>query len=141
MPKQNPKRRWAKWNTKLEPHDTTIDLADIGHLSKRAYATGYLSRKVIKKWRSRARKTINSGYCKGPCQWLPATVLKIVSLNKYGKPSFWWRCRKCGCVTKWVWDDELSLPMLNAYREHTRNKEEEENRSIHLPGSEFEEDM
>ena len=120
-------KRWAKWNEKLSRYDILIDLADIGHLSQRAYATGYLSPKTIKKWKSKSRRRFNSDYCKDPkkCLWLPATVTKDVGLNKYGTPKFWWRCLKCGCVTNFVWDNEISEPLLNAYRAFTRPLNEE----------------
>ena len=120
MPKYKHRKYWAKWNNKLERFDITIDLADIGHISKRAYATGYLSPKVIKKWRKRGKKSMEKGSCQSTCQWLPARIFKSSYLTE---KSFWWRCRKCHCITKWIWEDEISEPLLNAYREHTRNKE------------------
>jgi len=114
--------RWIKWNNKLDQYGILIELADVSHLSKRAFSTGYLSPKVLKKWRNKSKKRLDSGYCKRPnkCVWLPATIFKKEIFSKYSPPKFWWRCLKCGCVTNYVWEHELSEPMLNAYRKHTR---------------------
>lgn len=116
--KMNKNAVYARCNKKLDYLDLTVDIANIGHFSRRAYQTGFVPAKTIKKWRKRGERHLQSGYCSGQHAWLPATVIK--ETKELGlKKSFWWRCRKCGCITKWVWEDELSEPMLNAYREQT----------------------
>ena len=123
------KKRWARWNSKLDRYDITIDLAELRTISQRALQTGYVSRKVLKKWRKRGGRVIAKGCCsrhKKECVWLPATVMKDPYFKLDGRRTFWWACKNCRSVTEWVWEHELSEPMLNAYREHTRKHGAEE---------------
>ena len=121
------KLKWARRNEKLSQYDITIDLANIRTLSEKAYRTGLVSRRVLKKWRKRGDREVYRGSCirqKKSCVWIPASILK--DINKWStEKAFWWICRKCGSVTNWVWEHELSEPMLNAYREHTRKYSDE----------------
>ena len=98
------------------------DLADIKHFSAKARATGTIGHRAFKKWKRKSKKRLHFGYCKGNCRWLPSTVLREeIALNKYSREKkFWWICTKCRSITQWVWEHELSEPMLNAYKEHTR---------------------
>jgi len=122
--KYQKKRQWTVWNDKLDRYDMIIDLANIKTLSQKALRTGKLSRKVIKKWKSRGRKALKSCSCSRKhkaCLWLPSTVTNAVSIDKWSeKKHFWWRCLRCRCITAWVWEHELSESMLNAYKEHTK---------------------
>lgn len=115
-------KKWARWNEKLSKHDITIDLANIRTISEKAYRTGFISKRVLKKWRKRGNQSLQRSSCmrnKKQCRWVPASTLKDTDTWST-KKTFWWACLKCGSVTEWVWEHELSEPMLNAYRDHTR---------------------
>jgi len=110
------------WNFKLERFDFTIDLAEIKRLSIKMRVTGVVSKKVLKKWRKRERKNIHKGMC-DKCSWLPDVVVYgKKALEFHTDTSMWWACRKCHCVTAWVWEDEVSEPMRSAYKEFTKKR-------------------
>ena len=110
------------WNKKLENFDMLIDLAEIKTLSQKMYNTGKISKKIIKKWRVRSEKVLR--FCKKPykCNMVlrPRTDIKYFKLN--------WICTKCRCSTQWLFEDEVSEPLRNAYKgtDKLKNREEYE---------------
>ena len=125
MSKKKKTYHWVYCPPKLSRHDITIDLADIKHFSIRMKQTGKLSRKVLKKWRARDYANTRINRCKNNCQWLPE-----LKLHKWHDFRFMWRCNKCRCSTAWVWEHELSEPLLAAYKEHTRVYDDEAKQAV-----------
>lgn len=116
------KFKWARWNNKLDKYSLYIDLANIRTLSTRALATGYISPKVINKWRRRSRLESGMGSCykkHEKCAWLPMSIFKYKYDNLGMSTKFWWCCRKCRTITTTIEDSELSGPMLSAYKQYT----------------------
>ena len=113
------KRHWQIWNNKLDKHDLTIDLADIKHISKKMFATGYISRKVLKKWNARdyTRKSDMFMDSSHEHKWLPYIVFNKRHAGLFQTQHFWWYCRKCRCTTTGIYDTEVSEPLRNAYQD------------------------
>ena len=122
--------RWAHCSLKLYKYSILIDMANIKHVSLKANQTGKIKRRTLKKWKARAKCSL--GEFKHKCSWVPSTVLLGENpLDKYtGQLRFWWVCRKCRSVTQWVWEHELSEPMLSAYRKNTRPYDSEDSNSL-----------
>lgn len=120
---------WKHFPERLRRYDMTIDLANIGHLSIKAKTTGKIKRRTLRKWRNRdyanTRKGSSCRFGGHKCNWVPATIFNKESIYKRfpsARPTrFEWQCTKCHCTTAWVYEHELTEPMLNAYKEHTKN--------------------
>lgn len=120
-------QHWAVWNEKLDEYTIYIDLADIRHLSRKMYETGKISKKVLKKWCKRDYSRKHKAWCghKGSirqkCSWLPASVFHKYNHKNYNFEIFHWHCRYCGSETQWVYDDEISQELAEAYTLHTKS--------------------
>ena len=105
----------ASWNEKLSKYDLTIELASLKHLSKKMYATGKVSPKVLKKWWARDYTRRKTAWCKNHrCDWLPASAITKYKLTFVQKTN-WWYCRKCGSMTSGIYDTEVSESRRSAY--------------------------
>jgi len=123
--KENPNKTYRNvWNIKLDDYALTIDLADIKHISRKMYETGKISKKVLRKWRKRDYTISGKVLCrrsKNECKWLPSTVFRKLYKRNQLNDRFYWECRVCHCVTTWVYDDEVSLPIRNAYQKNLKS--------------------
>ena len=100
---------------KLEIYDLTLELGNIKHVSIKMKQTGKVSARVLKKWRKRDVTREDRSWCYKECKYLPY-------IDAQGK--FWWRCRKCRCVTDWAWDSEVSDSLAKAYPNNIKRHED-----------------
>jgi hypothetical protein len=122
MKKKNKyKEKILRVNKKIEENDLLICLAKIKHLSIKFKITGKISRNVQNKWKKRVDR--QDSFCRDKykpdrtcCKWLPASVFKRRQLKFWF--NFMWECRVCHCVTSRVYDEEISIPLQNAYSEN-----------------------
>lgn len=123
---------WQKIPVKLEWNDMDIDIGEIKHASIKMKTTGKISRKVLRKWRKRDYAQCRKGSCRfhgHKCLWVPASVFATARSKEMDKlfsrqPKFHWACVHCHCVCDWVWQHELTKPMLNAFKQYTRNMDD-----------------
>lgn len=106
---------------RIDKHDLLIDLAQVKHLSKKMKETGQISRKVLKKWKNRAKKILYPT-CKHTGGWLPYTVIPNHSKH-FTQRTFWWWCRQCRSISTAVWEDEISETQRREYAEYIHRDE------------------